>query len=108
MTAEAAPFLLILSAGATLIGIPVMMLRFNWFRSLFTVGQEIEGRVVRVWFYRGRGRVEFCYEYQGQEYAVGRAVGANRQTRMLKVGDSVPVLVDPANPRKAAIRDLYQ
>lgn len=108
MTAESAPFLLCLAAGATVIGIPLMILRLNWFRSLFAGGEQVDGKVIRVWFYRGRGRVEFSYEYQGREHTVSRALAANKRTRMLKAGDAVRIIADPAKPRRAVICDLYQ
>jgi hypothetical protein len=63
--------------------------------------------VVRVSFYRDRGRVEVVYMFQGERYLSRNIVVKNKTTRALVEGMPVIVLVDQGNPRRAFIRELY-
>lgn len=107
LTAEDSPQLLYMAVIFTIVGIPALIWRFRRFQSLFDCGQEVEGRVVRVWFYRGRGRVEFEYAYQDRLFKRSQAIASNRRTRRLRTETEVTVVVDPSNPGRAAIRQLY-
>ena len=71
-------------------------------------GVECPAILSNVSFFRDRGRVDYIYTYQGQKYSSGSAVMKNGRTQALSVGQQIVVVVDPNNPKRAFIRDLYQ
>jgi hypothetical protein len=99
---------LILLAGlATVIGLPMLMLRVNRVRGVFEVGQEVEGVIVQADFLRERGWLDFTYVYQGKPFKGRVEVMNNDRTRQFEAGKPVVLMVDPQNPRQAFVRDLY-
>ena len=88
-------------------GLPGAWLRWRAVRKLFRQGQECQGEVVSVWLSRDRGRVEFLYQFQGQELQSGMALHRSAAAEALALGQSVQLLVDPDNPRLAVLPQLF-
>jgi len=98
---------LFLTLGVAVPGIPFLFLRYRTISSVFQDGAQTQGVVTRIGFFRGRGRVEYSYTFQGEKQISGNAINKNSRTRKLQVGQSVKILVDPNDPKKAFIREIY-
>lgn len=98
---------LFLAIGATVIGIPILIQRYRTISSVFTNGTETKGIITSIGFFRGRGRVEYSYTFQGEKLTSSNAINRNGRTRNLRVGQAVKVFVDPDNPKQAFIQEIY-
>jgi hypothetical protein len=98
----------VIAGGITFISILVLIWRIRQISLMFEDGLEVPATISRVFFFRDRGRVEYMFTYNGQEYITGNALHKVKQTSALKVGDKVTVLLDRNDPRRTCIRDLYQ
>lgn len=101
-------FFLYLSLIVTVVGLGVLFWRIRGFRSTFTRGVPVLGRVTNVNFFRGRGTVEYTYNYNGQSYNGGNSISETGRTKLLRPGQELTLLVDPSNPKRAIIPDLYR
>lgn len=99
--------LLYLSPIVTIIAAVVLWGRYRVFARVFSDGVEVPGVVSRAGFFRGRGRIECTYTYQGQKLASGNALHETKRSRELAQGTEVKLMVDRNNPKRAFIRDLY-
>jgi len=107
LTAEAQPIYLALTVLATIGGAGVLAYRLWLFFRLFRSGESVRGKISSVQLRRDRGRVEYSYIFNHQEYISGAQVHRNARTKALKSGELVNLIVDPANPRRAFILHLY-
>lgn len=106
-TAADAPFFLNLAIVATLLGIPLLVWRINYYKSLFKKAEEIKGYITYIRFYRDRGKVRYEYMYKNEKHLVQNAIFKSGRTKHYRQGDEVTLIVDPGNPKKAIIRDIY-
>jgi uncharacterized protein DUF3592 len=104
---DALRYFLPLAIVATVIGVPVLVRRYQTIASVFEDGTEAKGTVTSLSFFRGRGRVQYSYTFQGEKQSSDNAINKNGRTRKLRVGQKVTVLVDRNNPKQAFIRDIY-
>ena len=104
---DALQLFLILAIAVTIVGIPVLIQRYRMISSVFENGNETKATVTSIYFFRGRGRVECVYTFQGKKQTSSNAINKNSRTRKLRVGQSVTVLVDSNNPQRAFIREIY-
>jgi hypothetical protein len=102
-----APLALGIALISMAIGVPLLFWRLKSIQSLFERAIEVPGSIVSANFHRGRGRIEFSYFLQGEEYRGGVAVQENYTVSRLLSRDEVIVVVDPSNPRKGFLRDLF-
>ena len=98
---------LLLSIGVTLVGVPVLFQRYRTISSVFAGGTQTKGVVTFIRFVRGRGRVEYTYDFQGEKQTSTNAINRNSRTRSIRVGQAVKVFVDPDNPKRAFIQEIY-
>ncbi|MEM7332446.1 MAG: DUF3592 domain-containing protein [Chloroflexota bacterium] len=101
------PFFFYFGIIMVVVGIPLLTWRVKSIQDIFDRGIEVEGQITNIRFYRGRGRVEYAYEYVDKAYRGGNAIRRTRVASQLKVGDQVIIVIDRANPQKAVVRDLY-
>jgi len=104
---DAVRLFLPLAIAATVIGIPVLVQRYRIISSVFAEGAQTKGIVTSLSFFRGRGRAEYSYTFQGAKQVSANAINKNSRTRKLRVGEAVTVIVDPNNPKRAFIREIY-
>jgi hypothetical protein len=104
---DAFQLFLLLGIGVTVVGIPVLIQRYRTISSVFADGMEAKGIVTGLSFFRGRGLVHYSYNFQGEKQMSDNAINKNSRTRKLRVGQSVTVLVDRTNPKRAFIREIY-
>jgi len=91
----------------SVIALGLILWRYQSIQTLFNVGIEIPATVTTIWFFRGRGRLDYIYTFRGHEYQSGDDVVPNRNTRSLREADRVTLLVDPDNPGHTLIKDFY-
>ncbi len=100
-------FFVLVSAGITLVAIPFLFWRYRNISSVFEEGVESPGRIMAINFFRGRGRLDYAYTFQGQKLVSGNAINRTRQTRDLRVGQEVTLLIDRNNPKRAFVKEIY-
>lgn len=93
--------------ATTLAALAILIWRIQLIYSVFGDGVEIEATIHNKFFFRGRGRVEYIYTYQGVKYISSNRVLGTKKTRALAVGAQTVVLVDRDHAKRAFIRDLY-
>jgi len=104
---EGAPLFFYLFVAGLVVGIPVAIWRIRSIQQIFSKSVEVVGQVTNISFYKDRGRVEYSYTYQGQNYSGGNAIMKTGKTQQLRSGNQVVLLVNPDDPKRALIRDLY-
>ena len=98
---------LFLAIGVTIIGVPTLIQRYRTISSVLANGTQTKGVVTSIGFLRGRGRVEYSYTFQGEKQTSSNAINRNSRTRNLRVGQAVKVSVDPDDPKRAFIQEIY-
>lgn len=77
-------------------------------RSLFDEGREVEASVRKVQSFRGaRQKLTLEFELNGIPYTVSFAFLRSSRTPRFSEGTQIPVLVDPANPKRVIPLELY-
>ena len=99
--------LIVIGVLATVICAVVFAWRVSVFRNLFSDNQIAQAEITDVSFWRDRGRANFVFTYNGQKYATGSPLMKTGRTKALRVGETVTVLVDRNNPKRAIIRKLF-
>ncbi len=102
-------FWILLTSGFVFaaIAIGVLIWRINLFYAVFERGNEAAGVIKSVVFFKDRGRIDYIYNYSGQEFTGGNAVMKSKWTESLIEGQSVKVIVDSKDPKRTFIRELY-
>lgn len=91
----------------SLFAIVVIIWRYQTIQSLFSTGVETIATITEVWFYRGRGRINYAYTYRGREILTGDDVVPTNKSKSLRTADRIKVLIDPENPDRTIICDIY-
>ncbi|WP_406661078.1 hypothetical protein V7O66_00725 [Methanolobus sp. ZRKC3] len=81
----------------------------TFFHNLYSHGIDITGHIDSPYYYkRSSSRIEYKYEYQGEEYLRGNAIPTSKLMELnFNEGDEVVIRLDPENPKKAVIKDIY-
>jgi hypothetical protein len=93
--------------AATLVLLALLAWRIGRVHRLFARGKEVPGEITGLWLHRDRGRLEFCYRVGEAQCHCWAPVHKTARVLAFAEGQPVRVLVDPANPRQAIVRDLY-
>lgn len=107
LPSTAAPTFLYLSIAGVALGLPLAFWRICTIQQHFEHGEEVTGQIVEIGFFRDRGTVIYAYVYQNQKYTGSNSIMKTRQTQQLRPAMQVAIIVNPANPKQALIRDLY-
>jgi hypothetical protein len=99
---------------ATATSVLILVWRIRFYRKLFSAGIQVRGVIVANFDYlQHAGRyllrriqVEFVYTYQGRPYR-RRADITKGWIAALQPGREVEVIVDPSNPKRAFIKQVY-
>jgi hypothetical protein len=81
--------------------------RISRIKRVLQTGPRALATVSEIDFIKDRGRVEFQYTYNGEAHHAGMAIMKNQQTEAIATGSEIEVALDPANPGKALIVQLY-
>ncbi|WP_342304184.1 hypothetical protein [Methanolobus sp. ZRKC5] len=97
------------SISVSIITIIFLIWRWHFFHALCTRSVDVIGYIYSAnAFVSGGSRVEYKYEFQGVKYLRGNAltqkVFFNHE---FHEGDEVVLRVDPKNPKRAVIKELY-
>jgi hypothetical protein len=75
--------------------------------ALFVSGIDVPGMITCLWIVRDRARLEFRYRVGEAEFDCYAPVHKTARVLAFSEEQTVRVLVNPANPRRAIVRDLY-
>lgn len=81
--------------------------RIRRVQALFAGGTEVAGQITGVWIVRDRGRLEFRYRVGDTECHCWTPVHKTARVLAFTPGQAVRVLVHPAHPRRAVVKELY-
>lgn len=98
---------MLLSVGVTVVGIPYLFWRFYIISSVFEDGLEVQGTIMDIGFFRGRGHINYTYIHQGQKYISGNAINKSKYTKGFQGGQQVTILVDRNSPKRAFVKEIY-
>ncbi len=104
---EGAPLFLYMFIVGLVVGLPLAFWRIRSIQQMFAKSAEVVGQITNISFFKDRGRVEYSYTYQNQNYSGGNAIMKTGKTQQLRSGSQVVLLVNPDEPKHALIRDLY-
>jgi hypothetical protein len=107
ISASARPFFITLAVIVSMVGLCVLFWRLWLVFSLLRRGALVRGKISSVEIRRDRGWIEFFYIFEHKEYTSRIEVHRNAQTKELRAGENVLLVVDRARPQRAFIRDLY-
>jgi hypothetical protein len=98
---------LIASICLTGAAVPLFLWRVYYFLRMFDAGVQTPAIIQKFLYTKSRGRIEYTYNYQGEEYYGHDNVYRYTGVREIALGLQVTALVDPNNPQKAVIKDLF-
>lgn len=104
---EAKSVFLTLIILSTLGGLSVLAYRLWLFLKVFRQGIQVRGKITHFELRRDHGRVNYAYIYDQQEYLSSAIVHRTSQTKELRIGEHVMLVVDHSKPSRAFICDLY-
>jgi hypothetical protein len=91
----------------TVLGGVGFYLRYQALAAHFRRGVTVPGKIVRTMHLQDLGRVIYKYTYLTKEFQTTNYIHyATRSMRVDKM-ENISVVLDPANPRSALIRDLF-
>lgn len=102
---EAIVYLLL---GLTLLALLFMFYRAWLIQRVFRRGSDVQGKVTTLELRRLGGRVGYTYSFGQKRLTSGAALRSSPQTKKIRKGDRVLVVVDRDNPKQAFLRDLYR
>jgi hypothetical protein len=92
---------------ATVVCVPILYLRFRSVHSLLRHGIAIPAKLISVWFMKDRGRIDYEYTYEGRTYRGGMALTKSKRAAEFQQGQDITILIDPANPARSIVPDLF-
>jgi hypothetical protein len=98
---------IIVAITLSIIALAIIYWRYQLIISRFSQGSTVSAIISEIWFFRGRGRINYTYTFRGHEFITGDDVFPTKIARSFRAGDRVTVLLDPDNPDRAIISDLY-
>lgn len=101
------PLFLILAVAGLIAGATILRSRRRYFDALFASGERAAGTITSISFLQQRGRIEFTFDYAGQRRHAATTLHRTKRTAALRPRQAVTVLVDPADPSRAIVLDLY-
>jgi hypothetical protein len=104
---DANPFFLIAPIVLTILGAAFIFWRVNSITKIFESGEMVTGKITDISFFKDRGRIEFSYNFQRQNFESGSSIMKNSKTTAYRSGDEVTLIVDSSNPSRVFIQDLY-
>lgn len=93
--------------GVSFVALIIGIWRIQMILALFNSGIKLSATITESWFFRGHGRINYAYTYRGHDYLSGNDLVPTGDAKRLRVGDRVTVIIDPDNPARAIIMDLF-
>jgi len=92
----------------TLVGILIFALRYAALRRHFAKGVEVPGVIERYMHLQDIGRVIYTFTYLKKEFKATNYIHHSTRTAHIENLTAIKVVLDPARPQSALIKDLYQ
>ena len=86
----------------------VLCWRVQRVAQLFSSGLLIPGHVIRLSVAKDRGRLEFCFDFDGRRIHTWTPVHTTKAVLALQPGSPIEVLADRKQPRRAIVKCLYE
>jgi hypothetical protein len=74
---------------------------------MFNAGVETQAVITGMSFYRSRGSVHYTYLYEGTQHTSRDVILKIGRVGEFGQKQNLTVLVDPTNPKRAIVKDLY-
>lgn len=100
-------FLILILLAVTLYCWLALAWRVSNIRAVFAAGIHVQGIITGIWFFRNRGQMCFSYTYLGALHDAKMTLVKNLRTSHLQEGATLDLLVDPNNPDRAFLQDLF-
>ena len=107
VTPETAVVGVVVSLVLTVILLFMLFQRIARIRRIIQTGERVEGGITDIRFIKDRGRVTFRYVLNGQVVEGGAPVMKNPTTLQLIPGTVVELALDPEDPSRAIVVELY-
>ena len=107
VTPETAVFGAVVSLVLTVVLLFFLFRRIARIRRIIQTGQRVEGGITSVTFFKDRGRVNFRYPVNGEVIEGGAPIMKNATTLQLIPGTVVELALDPEDPSRAIVVELY-
>lgn len=101
------PLLIGILAILSFVALVIGGFRFIKILKIINENQMVDAIISHVYFYRGRGTINFRFVYHGENFNSKLHVIKTKSSTSYKPGDRIHALVDWNDPRKALITDLY-
>jgi hypothetical protein len=99
--------LLYLTLGCSGGGAMLIFWRIWYFFNIFSNGLFVEGQILKVFFYRARGTINYTFLYRKQQYSKKIIILKAIHNFPYQIGDSITIAVDPENPHRSFIIDFF-
>ena len=100
-------FSILVLIAATLYCWLALAWRVNKIRSVFAAGVHVKGVITKIWFFRNRGQMYFNYTYLGAQHDAKMTLVKNETTSALTEGAELDLLVDPDDPKRTFLQNLF-
>ena len=107
VTPETAVVGAVASLVLTVVLLFLLYRRIARIRRIIQTGERVEGGITDIRFIKDRGRVTFRYVLNGQVVEGGAPVMKNATTLQLIPGTVVELALDPEDPSRAIVVELY-
>ena len=101
------PYFVFLSAISTAALLGVIAWRIWRIYDMFARGIELPGQITFIRLAKDWGRLQYAYQFGGNPASSWSPVHQTQRVLSLQVGQQVQVLVDPMNPGRAILKELY-
>ena len=100
------------SIAISILFLVAIFFRYTRITSVFEDGIEVSGVITEVYIedwkysYRDNSHIRFTYELEGEKYQSHNGTSEGK-AQSLAVGQSVTILVDRNNPKRAFVKELF-
>jgi len=91
----------------TVMGVVAFLLRYSVLRAHFARGVEVPGVIERYMHIQDLGRVVYNFSYLKKEFTATNYIHHSTRTSRIETMTKITVILNPANPRSALIKELY-
>lgn len=99
---------LLVPAISTLLLLSSLIWRIMRINKLFEAGIEVPGEIIGLSIIRDRGRLEYAYEWRDGMLFSWIPVHKTKRVLGFSKRKKVHVLVDPTDPKKSVVRELFE
>lgn len=102
-----APFFFWTALAMICLGLLTLAWRVTRIRRVFRDGLAVPGTITHRSFFRDRGRLEYYFSLNDEEFVAGNGVRRSARTEQFHLGMKVTVIAAPDHPKQAFLKELY-